>query len=144
MHCSKPFPQCLTLCNDLQSSAFFFFLFINLHLTCRYENLLVWQKLRLFCTTVNDQCKGCCIHYGVNSFLKYGQFHCNFKIPWNLYSIWKLKKYPVKTRQEKKRSLTHLCVAMNVFYKVALIQKRLEDFYFSKINIPNHYPEQKI
>jgi hypothetical protein len=28
--------------------------------------------------------------------------------------------------------------------KVALSQKRLEDFYISKINIPNHYPEQKI
>ena len=28
--------------------------------------------------------------------------------------------------------------------KVALSQKMLEDFYFSKINIPMHYPEQKI
>ena len=28
--------------------------------------------------------------------------------------------------------------------KVALSQKMLEDFYFSKINIPNHYPEQTI
>jgi hypothetical protein len=28
--------------------------------------------------------------------------------------------------------------------KVALSQKRLDDFYISKINIPNHYPEQKI
>ena len=28
--------------------------------------------------------------------------------------------------------------------KVALSQKILEDFYLSKINIPNHYPEQKI
>jgi hypothetical protein len=28
--------------------------------------------------------------------------------------------------------------------KVALSQKRLEDFYFSKLNIPNHYPEQEI
>ena len=66
VHCSKPFPQCLTLCNDLQSSAFFFFSFINLHLTCRYKNLPVWLKLRLFCITVNDQCKGCCIHNGLN------------------------------------------------------------------------------
>ena len=28
--------------------------------------------------------------------------------------------------------------------KVALTQKRLEDFFFSKINIPNHYPEREI
>ena len=28
--------------------------------------------------------------------------------------------------------------------KVALSQKRPEDFYIAKINIPNHYPEQKI
>ena len=27
---------------------------------------------------------------------------------------------------------------------VALIQKTLENFYIVKINIPNHYPEQKI
>ena len=67
----SPSPQCLTLCNDLQSSAFFFFAFIDLHLTCRYENLLVWLKLRLFCIlTGKDQCEGCCIHSGVDSFLK--------------------------------------------------------------------------
>ena len=28
--------------------------------------------------------------------------------------------------------------------KVALSQKILENFYISNINIPNHYPEQKI
>ena len=28
--------------------------------------------------------------------------------------------------------------------KVALSQKILENFYISKINSPNHYPEQKI
>jgi hypothetical protein len=28
--------------------------------------------------------------------------------------------------------------------KVALRQKILENIYFSKINIPNHYPQQKI
>ena len=31
-----------------------------------------------------------------------------------------------------------------IMLKVALNQKILEKFYFSKINIPNHYPEQKI
>ena len=31
-----------------------------------------------------------------------------------------------------------------LFLKVALSQKRLEDFYFSKMNIPYHYPEQVI
>ena len=36
---------------------------------------------------------------------------------------------------------SNLCLAK---LKVALSQKRLEDFYFSKINIPNLYPEQKI
>ena len=40
---------------------------------------------------------------GGNSFLIYGQFHCNFKIPWNLHSIWKLMKYPVKARQAKNK-----------------------------------------
>ena len=33
---------------------------------------------------------------------------------------------------------------MWVRLKVDLSQKILENFYFSKINIPNHYPEQKI
>ena len=33
---------------------------------------------------------------------------------------------------------------MKYILKVALSQKRLEDFYIAKINIPNHYPEQKI
>ena len=28
--------------------------------------------------------------------------------------------------------------------KVAFSQKRLEDVFVAKINIPNHYPEQKI
>ena len=28
--------------------------------------------------------------------------------------------------------------------KVALSQKRLENFFVARINIPNHYPEQKI
>ena len=28
--------------------------------------------------------------------------------------------------------------------KVALSQKILENFYIANINIPNHYPEQKI
>ena len=28
--------------------------------------------------------------------------------------------------------------------KVPLSQKRLEDFYFSKVDIPNHYSEQRI
>ena len=31
-----------------------------------------------------------------------------------------------------------------VLLKMALSQKRMEDFYFSQMNIPNHYPEQKI
>ena len=34
------------------------------------------------------------------------------------------------------------CVSISGL-KVALSQKILENFYFSKINIPNHYPEQK-
>ena len=28
--------------------------------------------------------------------------------------------------------------------QVALSQKRLENFFIARINIPNHYPEQKI
>ena len=31
-----------------------------------------------------------------------------------------------------------------IYLKVVLSQKILEDFYFSEIDIPNHYPEQKI
>ena len=31
-----------------------------------------------------------------------------------------------------------------IILKVALSQKILENSYFSKINIPNDYPEQKI
>ena len=30
------------------------------------------------------------------------------------------------------------------FIKLALSQKRQEDFYITKISIPNHYPQQKI
>ena len=33
---------------------------------------------------------------------------------------------------------------VQVQVKVALSQKILENFYVSNINIPNHYPEQKI
>ena len=36
---------------------------------------------------------------------------------------------------------THIKIGL---LKVALSQKILEDFYYSKINIPYHYPEQKI
>jgi hypothetical protein len=35
-------------------------------------------------------------------------------------------------------------IAEHKAVKVALSQKRLEDFYIARINIPNHYPEQKI
>ena len=35
------------------------------------------------------------------------------------------------------------CTAKRIL-KVALGQKRLDDFYIAKINILNHYPEQKI
>ena len=35
-------------------------------------------------------------------------------------------------------------IVYKTFLKVALSQKILENFYISNINIPNHYPEQKI
>ena len=38
----------------------------------------------------------------------------------------------------------YLCWIRCVGLKVALSQKILENFYISNINIPNHYPEQKI
>jgi hypothetical protein len=35
-------------------------------------------------------------------------------------------------------------VIIMMMLKVALSQKILENFYIANINIPNHYPEQKI
>ena len=44
--------------------------------------------------------------------------------------------------EKKLKSCTGVLLRADL--KVALSQKRLEDFYFTKINIPNHYPEQEI
>ena len=53
--------------------------------------------------------------------------------------------------KRKKRALPKLVVketvaskARRYVLKVALSQKVLKNFFVAKINIPNHYPEQKI
>ena len=53
------------------------------------------------------------------------------------------------SHRSKKKTVTSMYVVQKVFkdtsfLKVAFSQKILKNFFVAKINIPNHYPEQKI
>jgi hypothetical protein len=55
-----------------------------------------------------------------------------------------LKKVTLKKVPGHKEKVKRLKLGNDLLLKMALSQKRLEDLYISKVNIPNHYPEQKI
>jgi hypothetical protein len=52
----------------------------------------------------------------------------------------KYQKKNIQTQSTNRRT----CKTSLGKLKVAFSQKRLENFFAARINIPNHYPEQKI
>ena len=65
---------------------------------------------------------------------------------WNTlyaYSLYGTKRGDAVNKiLQIKSCVVFFCCSLNL--KLALSQKMLEKFYISNINIPNHYPEQKI
>ena len=69
----------------------------------------------------------------------FGTFIASHKVRWEKW---------IAKREEKYRQFNaaNYCRAkiQETKIKVALSQKILKNFFIAKINIPNHYPEQKI